>query len=72
MKYFQCTLIIATYNWPEALALCLKSVLAQTVFPLEIIIADDGSTFETKTVIDAYRKLSTVPIKHLWQKDWHS
>jgi len=65
----QCTLIIATYNWAEALTLCLKSVLMQTVLPSEIIIADDGSRFKTKTVIDAYRKLFTLPIKHLWQKD---
>jgi glycosyltransferase involved in cell wall biosynthesis len=65
----QCTLIIATYNWAEALTLCLKSVLVQTVLPSEIIIADDGSTFETKAVIDAYRKITKVPIRHLWHKD---
>ena len=69
MGNLQCTLIIATYNWPEALVLCLKSVLVQTVLPLEIIIADDGSTFETKTVIDDYKKQSNIPIKHLWHKD---
>ena len=34
----QCTLIIATYNWPEALALCLKSVLAQTVLPGKLLL----------------------------------
>lgn len=63
------TLIIATYNWPEALELCLKSVLAQTELPAEIIIADDGSANETKELINTYRKLSTVTIKHLWHKD---
>ena len=69
MEKQQCALIIATYNWPEALALCLKSVLAQTVLPGEIIIADDGSTAQTKSVIDSYRKLTNVPIIHLWHKD---
>ena len=69
MKNTQCTLIIATYNWPQALALCLKSVLGQTVLPGEIIIADDGSTPETKAVIDDYKELTNVPIKHLWHKD---
>ena len=36
------SLIIATYNWPEALRLCLDSILRQTILPSEIIIADDG------------------------------
>ena len=36
------SLIISTYNWPEALELVLKSILTQYVFPNEIIIADDG------------------------------
>jgi glycosyltransferase involved in cell wall biosynthesis len=69
MSNIPCTLIIATYNWPGALGLCLKSVSAQMVLPAEIIIADDGSTAETKKVIDAYRELSTIPVKHLWHKD---
>ncbi len=69
MDSISCTLIIATYNWPEALELCLKSVLAQTVLPAEIIIADDGSTNETNELINTYKKLSTVPIKHIWHKD---
>ena len=37
------SLLIATYNWPEALALCLKSVARQQVPPFEVVIADDGS-----------------------------
>ena len=46
-----CTLIIATYNWHQALELVLISVSKQTVLPDEIIIADDGSTKETYDVI---------------------
>lgn len=41
------SLIIATYNWPEALRLCLDSILRQTILPSEIIIADDGSDERT-------------------------
>ncbi len=37
------TLIIATYNWPVALDLTIKSVARQSVRPDEIIVADDGS-----------------------------
>ena len=45
------SLIIATYNWPEALRLCLDSILRQTILPSEIIIADDCST-DLTTEID--------------------
>ncbi|WDF47869.1 glycosyltransferase family 2 protein [Chryseobacterium sp. KACC 21268] len=62
-------LIISTYNWPEALQLCLQSVMKQTVKPEEIIIADDGSTTSTKDIIDRYRKISKRKIKHIWHED---
>ena len=47
-------LIITTYNSPKTLALCLKSTLAQTVLPDEIIVADDGSCNETKELINKF------------------
>lgn len=43
MEQFKTSLVISTYNWPEALELCLKSSLRQTVAPAEILVADDGS-----------------------------
>lgn len=63
------SLIIATYNWPEALELCLKSVFNQIVLPDEIIIADDGSKSATYEVIENYRKRYKGKIKHLWHED---
>lgn len=63
------SLIISTYNWPEALNLCLKSVLQQDVLPEEIVIADDGSTDTTRQLIDSFRHDFPVPIKHIWQED---
>jgi glycosyltransferase involved in cell wall biosynthesis len=45
------SLIITTYNWPEALKLTLSSVLNQSREPGEIIIADDGSGPDTGRVI---------------------
>lgn len=64
-----CALVIATYNWPKALQLCLESVLRQTVLPNEIIIADDGSGIETKNLVERYKKLFAVPLIHVWQAD---
>lgn len=62
-------LLISTYNWPEALELVLKSALVQSVFPTEIIIADDGSNDATKSVIKQFQQKTSIPIYHVWQED---
>jgi glycosyltransferase involved in cell wall biosynthesis len=70
MKTFPAvSLCISTYNWPEALELCLESVLLQTHLPDEIIIGDDGSTEETKILINQIRLKFSIPVKHIWQPD---
>ncbi|MDG2962095.1 glycosyltransferase family 2 protein [Exercitatus varius] len=63
------SLIITTYNRPDALQLVLNSVLVQRVLPDEVIVADDGSSAETQTVIARFAKTSPVPVKHAWQPD---
>lgn len=63
------SLLISTYNWPQALDLCLKNVLRQTVLPDEILIADDGSGHETQAVVRRYEGLSPVPVRHIWHED---
>ena len=65
----QASLIISTYNWPQALDLCLKSVSRQTVLPNEIIIADDGSSSETSETIKKYQTIFRIPVKHVWHED---
>lgn len=63
------SLIISTYNWPEALHLCLQSLQYQSVKPDEVIVADDGSTGEIKEIIDNFRKNYKRKIKHIWHPD---
>lgn len=63
------SLLISTYNWPEALELVLLSVDNQTERPDEILIADDGSKEETKRCIESFQKKLTVPIRHFWHED---
>ncbi|WP_144892717.1 glycosyltransferase family 2 protein [Flavobacterium tiangeerense] len=63
------SLIIATYNWPEALLLVLKSIEKQSVLPNEILIADDGSREETKNLISAFSKNSRLNVIHIWHED---
>lgn len=69
MKTMRTTLVITTYNWPEALRKVLQSVLGQTTMPDEIIVADDGSAQDTQKVIDEYKAKSPVPLIHVWQED---
>lgn len=63
------TLILSTYNRPDALVLCLESIMRQSVLPEEVIIGDDGSTEETRQVIEKYQKMFPVPLIHVWQED---
>ena len=63
------SLIISTYNRPDALALCLESVKHQTLLPDEVIVGDDGSRDETKQLIERFQKDFPVPLIHVWQED---
>ena len=63
------SLIITTYNSPQYLLLVLKSLDVQTIFPKEVVIADDGSDSETYEIINTYKKNSTLKVIHSWQKD---
>ncbi len=65
----KCSLVTPTYNWPEALELLLLSIMNQTVFPNEVIIADDGSKCETKDLIEYYQKMFPIPLIHIWHED---
>ncbi|MBW6536003.1 MAG: glycosyltransferase family 2 protein [Mariniphaga sp.] len=63
------SLIIVTYNRPEALSLILKSIEKQKVLPNEVVIADDGSGKETQELIHKFRKKFPVPLLHVWHED---
>ena len=63
------SLIITTYNRPDALELVLLSALDQSVLPYEVIVADDGSTKDTALLVDRYKSKFRVPLKHCWHED---
>ena len=63
------SILLATYNWPQALKLCLESLATQTDPNFEIIIADDGSTESTKHLIESIQGSHPASITHLWQED---
>ncbi|WP_439185266.1 glycosyltransferase family 2 protein [Carboxylicivirga taeanensis] len=69
MKFPKVTLFLTTYNWPEAMILCLKSIANQSHLPNEVIIADDGSGIATKEAIDSIKATFPIPLIHVWQQD---
>ena len=63
-------LIIATYNSPRALRLCLASVARQRVLPDSIAIADDGSGPEPAAVIAEFEAAHPeLRVRHVWHED---
>jgi glycosyltransferase involved in cell wall biosynthesis len=69
MKKITTSLIISTYNWPDALELSLLSILNQTILPNEVIVADDGSSEDTKKIIEKFILVFPVPLIHVWHED---
>jgi len=63
------SLIITTYNRPDALLRVLESVLLQTQLPDEVVIADDGSMDATKNCISEFNKSAPFLLIHSWQQD---
>lgn len=63
------SLIVLTYNWPQALALTLASIARQSRLPDEVVVTDDGSTAETRALVEREAGRFPVPLAHLWQED---
>ncbi|MFC5742403.1 glycosyltransferase family 2 protein [Dyella tabacisoli] len=63
------SLIVLTYNWPEALELVLRALMRQTVLPFEVIVADDGSRPDTRELLLRLARDYPVPLRYVWQED---
>lgn len=69
MKSPQISIILSTYNQPSWLEKSLQGYEFQTFKDFEILIADDGSKDETKSLIENYKKKSKLKITHIWHED---
>lgn len=61
--------ILTTYNRPDALAAVLEGYFAQDAHDFELIVADDGSTGETRALIEERARRAPFPLRHVWQED---
>ncbi len=65
----QTAVIITTYNRPDALAAVLHGYFAQDTREFELIIADDGSTDDTRRLIEDYGRHAPFALRHVWHED---
>ena len=63
------SIILSSYNQQNWLLLTLCGYLNQTDLDFEIVIADDGSTEETRTLIHKFKSSNSLIIKHVWHPD---
>ena len=69
MSFANISVVITTYNRPDALAAVVEACFAQDDKGFEIIIADDGSGHNTQQTVAALQARSPVPLRHVWQDD---
>jgi hypothetical protein len=67
MRAGEISLIISTYQRPDALEKVLQGVARQIEKPAEILIADDGSGQPTRKVIEEWN--AKIPLRHVWHED---
>ena len=63
------SVIVSTYNRPDALEMVLRSLEAQTCKDFEVVVADDGSREDTRLMLDRFGSQSLLKLKHVWQED---
>jgi glycosyltransferase involved in cell wall biosynthesis len=63
------SVVISTYNWPQALQVVVEGFFSQSDMDFEIVIADDGSGEATRACIERLRARAPVPLTHVWQPD---
>ena len=63
------SLVVTTYNRPDALELVLLSAARQTRKPDELVVADDGSGPDTGRLVERFASELPFPVMHAWQED---
>ena len=61
------SVIVSTYDWPEALDVVLRGLSEQEGGAFEVVVAEDGAGPETADVVERWRAARAFPIEHVWQ-----
>ena len=63
------SVIVATYNRPDALDAVLRSLAGQDDADFEVLVADDGSRPETAAVVESWKGRVGRRLVHVWHPD---
>jgi glycosyltransferase involved in cell wall biosynthesis len=63
------SVIVATYNRPDALDAVLRSLAEQSDTNFEVLVADDGSRADTAAVVEDWKGRLGRSAVHVWQPD---
>lgn len=63
------SVVVATYNWPQALDCVLAGLSRQSWRKAEVIVADDGSRPDTAVLVQLWKERLGLPLVHAWQPD---
>ena len=63
----QVSVIVTTHNRPSYLSKVLDGYLRQTKAPQQIVVADDGSDDETRSLVRAFQARAPFEVVHAWQ-----
>ena len=67
-RYVPISIIVTTYNRPDALDAVLRGLARQSDKDFEVIIADDGSSPETAALLKSWQGRLAQPLTHIWQE----
>lgn len=62
------SVIVATYERPDALDAVLRGLARQSDRAFEVIVADDGSGEATRSTVDGWKERIGVRLSHVWQE----
>jgi len=63
------TVIVTTYNRPDALSAVLEGYCVQSDPDFSLVVADDGSTKDTVEVVQQFARRDGMRLTHVWQED---
>ena len=63
------SVVLSTFDQPNALGFALTGYRRQTFRDFEVVVADDGSDEVTRAVVEEFRRAGDFPVKHVWQEN---
>lgn len=63
------SVVVTTYNRPDALRAVLEGYAEQTDLDFELIVGDDGSAGDTVALVQAFASRAPFKTTHVWQED---